>query len=88
MIINIILKVRPESARAEGIEPSLAVLETAVLPLNDARKFTANYISEVEVCHYRVEVKVMRIGRSSCRVILLEELHPVIQACKWRLACY
>ena len=25
------------AARAEGIEPSLAVLETAVLPLNDAR---------------------------------------------------
>lgn len=27
--------VRPEYAGVEGIEPSLAVLETAVLPLND-----------------------------------------------------
>ena len=29
----------PEFARVEGIEPPLAVLETAVLPLNDTPKF-------------------------------------------------
>ncbi len=39
---NLLNEVR--CAGAEGIEPSLAVLETAVLPLNDAPKFAARFL--------------------------------------------